>query len=347
MFYKIGITFPKDWQYSPEENEIFTKTAEQIKQKFKNQNNLLINTTWFGPQFNNQEWAKVQSLVTKKIKIDNLFLLSVIDPIYLTDKDLSELCIGLNVDNLYKIGMGVDSNYDWNFHAIVGPKLMPKYKEKDVILTNIEKDFLCYQRKPRPHRVDFTKLLIKNGLDKNGVFTLGGNHNDYDWAEGKTFDSVLIDDSPTEYKHNGSHDDFGGVPNDLVTIGRLDIWNKCFLNISSETVYNHWEPLFVTEKQWKCMIGLRPYIVQGNPQTYKWLRRNGFKTFNEYWRHIDLETSTDVIQDHIEVLKFLATKSKDEKQQMYDDMLPNLRHNKDRFFEFSAEQKFKMENLPF
>ena len=145
MLQRIGTTFAPEWQYGPEEIEIFNKTAEQIEKKFPNSRNLLINTTWFGPQFQNNEWKKVQLLFDKKVKFDNLFLLSVFDPFYLSDEHLSEIQIRLAVKNTYKIGMFDGSAYEWNFHAIVGDHLMPKYKDADVTLTTYEKDFLCYQ----------------------------------------------------------------------------------------------------------------------------------------------------------------------------------------------------------
>jgi len=346
MLQRIGTTFPTDWQYGPEEIEIFNKTAEQIDKKFPNSRNLLINTTWFGPQFDNIEWKKIQLLFDKKIKFDNLFLLSVIDPLYLKDEHLSEIQIRLAVKNTYKIGMFDGSAYEWNFHAIVGDHLMPKYKDTDVTLTTYEKDFLCYQRKPRAWRVDFAQLLKQNDLLKNGVVTLGGkNENEHDWSEGRTWEPIVLEDDPKNYKHNGAQTDYAGVPNDLVTLGRLDIWNKCFLYISSETVFNHWEPIFVNERIWKTMIGLRPFIIQGNPKTYAWLRKNGFKTFNQYWSHIDLENSTNILQDHIAVLKFLATLSPTDKMAMYKDMYKDLLYNKKRFYEFSKEQRNKMEHI--
>ena len=232
MLIKIGITFPPEWQYGPEEIEIFKITAEQIDKKFPNSRNLLINTTWFGPHFPNFGWQKMELLFKKKAKFDNLFLLSVFDPLYLSDEHLSEIQIHLGIKNTYKIGMFDGSPYEWNFHAIVGNDLMPKYKDTDVTLTKYEKDFLCYQRKPRPWRVDFTKLLIQNNLLKNGVVTLGGKaENHWDWSEGRTWEPITIDDDPKNYKHNGPTSDYAGIPNDLVTLGRLDIWNQCFLYI--------------------------------------------------------------------------------------------------------------------
>ena len=348
MLTRIGTTFPARWQYGPEEIEIFDKTARQIEDKFPNERNLLINTTWFGPQFGNGEWEKIEQLFKDNLKFDNLFLLSVIDPLYLMEKHISEMCVRFGIKKTYRIGMFDVGKYEWNFHAIVGDNLMPKYNNEDVMLKNCNKDFLCYQRKPRAWRVDFVKLLKENNLIDNGIITLGAKtENDHDWSKGRTWEPITLDESHDPYRNDGQNNKahYGGIPNDLVTVGSLDVWNRCFLYISSETVFDHWEPIFVNERIWKPMIGLRPYIIQGNPKTYQWLERNGFRTFNEYWSHIDLKHSTDVLNDHISVLKFLRDKSKEEKMSMYQDMLSDLIHNKQRFYEFSREQKHKMENI--
>jgi hypothetical protein len=348
MLTKIGTTFPSNWTYGSEEIEIFEKTAQQIQSKFPDKRNLLINTTWFGPQFDNGEWQKIEKLFSDNARFDNLFLLSVIDPLYLMQKDISEICVRFGIKETYRIGMFDDSKFEWNFHAIVGDHLMPKYESNDVMLKSCDKDFLCYQRKPRAWRVDFAKLLQENNLLENGIITLGAKtENDHDWSEGRSWEPITLDESHEPYRNDGQNNKkhYGGIPNDLVTVGNLDIWNQCFLYISSETVFNHWEPVFVNERIWKPMIGLRPYIVQGNPKTYGWLEKNGFKTFNKYWSQIDLEHSVNVLNDHVSVLKFLASKSMDDKMSMYQDMLPDLIYNKQRFYEFSKEQKHKMENI--
>ena len=75
--------------------------------------------------------------------------------------------------------------------------------------------------------------------------------------------------------------------------------------------------------------------------TYSWLNKNGFKTFNNYWKHIDAENlgAHDTVY---RVIEFLQTK---DLYSMYVDMLPDLRYNKQRFYEFSKEQEYKMENI--
>jgi hypothetical protein len=342
----IGATFPENWQYGPEEIEIFKSTQRQIEVKFSDQKNLLINTTWFGPQFENNEWSRVEQLIADGEAFDNLFLLSVLDPLYLSDENVRYIESRLNIKVTYKIGMFDHSEYEWNFQAVAGAKHCPDYLESDIVLHSPEYVFLLYQRKPRRHRVELTQLLVEQGFDRYGIITLGSNKNsDYDWSEGLDPPLMTIEDSPSNYKHNGHHSDFGGVPNDLVTLGRLDIWQKHFLNVASETEFNDWHPTFVTEKVWKPMIGLRPFIIHGQRNVYAWLQKNGFKTFSHYWPHVPCETGPDQHGNVVSVIEFLCDKSKSELTDMYKHMWPTLEYNKNRFKEFAQEQKFRMENL--
>jgi hypothetical protein len=342
----IGTTFPASWQYGPEEIEIFESTGKQISYRFANQRNLLINTTWFGPQFNNNEWNKLQQLIDCEKTFDNLFLLSVIDPLYLSRENVQYIESSLKISRTYRIGMFDKSLHEWNFHAVVGARHCPEYSMEELIMQNPEHVFLLYQRKPRRHRVELTNLLTEQGLDKHGIITLGSNKNsDYDWSEGLGFTPRTIDDLPLNYKHNGKHDDFDGIPNDLVTLGRLDIWQRHFLNIVSETEFNDWDPTFVTEKTWKPIIGLRPFVVHGQPDVYAWLQNKGFKTFNHYWPHVPCESGEDQHGNIISVIDFLRQKSKSELHDMYLDMSPDLGYNRDRFFEFAQEQKYRIDHI--
>jgi hypothetical protein len=342
----IGTTFPVSWQYGPEEIEIFESTGKQIDNQFPHQHNLLINTTWFGPQFDNLEWNKLLDLVKSKVTFDNLFLLSVIDPLYLSKENIEYITTNLKISRTYRIGMFDKSPHEWNFHAVVGSNHCPWYHVEDLLMQEPQYVFMLYQRKPRVHRVEITKILIEQGLSQHGIITLGSNKNSsYDWSMGLDFEPMTIDDLPKNYKHNGKHDDYGGVPNDLVTLGRMDLWQNHFLNVVSETEFNDWDPTFVTEKTWKPIIGLRPFVIHGQRDVYAWLHRNGFRTFNQYWSHIPCEHGNDQHGNVISVIDFLCNKSKPELTQMYSDMLPDLEYNRNRFFEFAQEQKHRIDHI--
>lgn len=344
----IGTTFPAEWQYGPDEIKIVKSTADQIDKKFADQRNLLINTTWFGPQFTNHNgWTRVEALFAAGEQYDNLFLLSVIDPMYLMERDIVKIQTGLNIQNTYYIGMYADSEFEWNFHSFTTAQKAPNYTEEELLPTQFNKAFLLYQRKPRPHRLELTKRIIEENLLDHGIVTLGANDNhNYDWTEGMEIPMVLtIDDDPANYKHNGTLVEFSGIPNDLVSLGRLDIWKTCFLNVVSETEFESDKPRFITEKMWKPIIGLRPFIIHGQTDSYKWLRNNGFYTFNHYWPEIDIENNPDVHATTIQVLAHLSKKTTSELMMLYNTMLPELKHNRIRFFEFAKEQQYKMNNL--
>ena len=148
MITVIGTTFPESWQYGPEEIDIFNSTAEQIKQHFPEQKNLLINTTWFGPGFinNNNNWTRVNELINNGDSYDNLFLLSVIDPMYLRDQDVETIQTGLHIQNTYLIGMYADSPFEWNFHSFITAQKSPAYTEEEISPTIFDNAFLLYQR---------------------------------------------------------------------------------------------------------------------------------------------------------------------------------------------------------
>lgn len=344
MITKIGTHFPINWPYGQDELEIFNSTEKQIKKHFPDQRNLLINTTWFGSQFDNREWEKAIALDGN---YDNLFLLCVIDPLYLFQEDEQKLIDKYNIKNVFRIGMFEGSDYEWNFHASVGNTLMPRYTEEQVKMRSADFVYMLYQRKPRLHRIEITNILREQPhLLRRGIVTLGNKAKDgTNWHQGMEFQPMSIDDLPSAYNQTqDDHDDFGGVPNDLVTVGRLDLWQNHFLNIVSETEFDEWEPVFLTEKIWKPIIGLRPFHIHGNPRSYQWLRNNGFRTFNNYWNHLPVETAPQH-DSLMGVINWLCEMPQTEIESMYKDMLPDLTYNKERFREFSDEQKNKIHNL--
>lgn len=341
MIVQLGNHFPRNWRYGPDEIDIIATTNQQIQEHFPDQRNLFINTTWFGSQYDNNCWHEAINL---EGDFDNLFLLCVIDPEYISKHDLELIVSRYNIKNVYRIGMYEGSPYEWNFHAIIANDA---YTEEQVVMQSADFAYMLYQRKPRLHRIEITNILREQPhLLERGIVTLGGVAKDgTDYADGLKFEPLTIDDLPSSYNQTqGDHNDFGGVPNDLETIGRLDLWQNHFLNVVSETEFDEWRPVFMTEKIWKPMIGLRPFHVHGNPRSYQWLRDRGFRTFNHYWKHLPVETARqhDALMD---VINHLVDMPKSEVEQMYLDMLPDLRYNKARLKEFSTEQKYKMKNI--
>ena len=336
----IGRTFPTNWDYGLYEKKTIDSIIEQIERKFPNTYNIVVNTTWFFTNEDNENWINCKNLVESN-NGGNLFLLSFVDPAP-NPIDLKNILQLFCKFNVYKIG-NFSGEYSWDFASTVLCDRFKKYSEDEITLTDIRYNFLSYSRKPSNHRLKLYKKYIDNDLLDSGVVTLGKgpNHN---------FNATLEENLKDYVQHGhwyGDRPDGGyNIPHDLFSLGRLDIWQHHFLNISNETMPNYeLQELMVTEKTFKPMIGLRPFLINGDTRSYQWLRDHGFKTFTHLLGVSDVENSYAVHDKIIEVLLWLKTCSKESLQQLYNNMLPDLLHNRNRFFEFAQEEKLRFDNI--
>jgi hypothetical protein len=327
----LGVTFSKSSQWHTHQRDLIKSIEDQIKARFSNDINLLINMTWFGPQFinNNNEHAKFLEYIHSQ-PIDNIFLLASEDPCCYNKEETKHLIKDSGASHSFLLGH-FNGKFEFNFYSTVINKYFPIYAEQDLLLAQPQYTFINYNRKPHKHRKQFVNMLDSRKLTQFGIVTLGNNRN--------------IGETIEEYKEGnwGMADEYG-IPHDIHSLGRLEYWQNHFLNIVSETNFEDHLWTMLTEKTFKPIIGLRPFVINGQLDVYRYLRQNGFKTFNNYWPHINLETCNmdDIHKNICEVIIWLQTQNL---SQMYLDMLPDLRYNKLRFNEFVEEQKHKMENL--
>tara|TARA_R110000822_G_scaffold98422_1_gene222733 strand:+ start:154 stop:1218 length:1065 start_codon:yes stop_codon:yes gene_type:complete len=346
----IGSSFSIKDIWGPQENKLIELFKTKIDTKFPNDKNLIINLTWFGPQFE-PAWQQVQFLITNNKKFNRIFWLSLVDPICILPAQFQEIETGVAAEHMYYIGGFDNSSYNFNFSSIPTKEDFIPYADDEILLTDLQHLFLCYNRKPHPHRIELVEKIYKNNLEIYGVVTLGKNDVNYNVSqEVKTNLYLTVDESKQDYSYNGKfliQHDFGGIPYDVYSLGRLDIWQTHFLNIVSETAFNPWDNLFITEKTWKPILGLRPFVINGQTTIYKYLQDNGFKTFNHYFNGIELEDlkEFEVHDAIINVIKYLAILDKSEIIAMFNDMLPDLKYNRDRFSEFAKEQQYKIDHI--
>jgi hypothetical protein len=341
----IGVTFPLSFQWHNEEIEVIDSVTKQIELKFPNEENLLVNSTWLGPQFDNGAYKNL--LESANSHVDNIFLLSSIDPMFLNRDQIDNILDLLKNPVLYKIGHFDNTKYEFNFHASkILPRHFKSYNTDQLLMTDPKYIFLSYNRKPREHRVNFVNKLIANNLKEFGIVTLGENREIYSKTDKNDLYLPLADDIVSN-TWTTKVDTFGNIPDDLHSLGNMSIWQSHFLNITSETEFWPWDNTYVSEKTWKPIVGLRPFLLNGQIKIYQWLRDRGFKTFNHYFNGIKLENVNEfeVHDSIIKVLQYLTTLDKKEITAMYNDMLPDLIHNRNRFFEFSKEQTYKIDHI--
>ena len=135
------------------------------------------------------------------------------------------------------------------------------------------------------------------------------------------------------------------IPHDVLTLHRMDYWQHHFLYIIGATEFNVWDDIFVSETQFKPIIGLRPFLINGNPRTYQWLEDNGFQTFNKYFDWIDFTNADRIHESLCQAIQYLTTLTSASILELYNQMLPDLHHNRNRFYEYADEQECKINHL--
>jgi hypothetical protein len=325
--------------------KVLHNLSNTIENKFPNQINYLVDTTWL-------EWWLPELLKDyKKIgNIDNVFLCSTVDvptnpkiPFF-NNQNLNVYQIGNVIDNKFE-------KYRFDFWAISVNDLFETYTETDLRIDfNNLKYFLCYQNKPHDHRQLFVYKILNLNIQDKGILTLQKFHDqDFLYPNLKSitidenvdrlyfFDPMQLIPSQTEIDR--------GIP---YSLGDVNIWKQCFLNVVSETVNNSSSILIVSEKTWKPILGMRPFVINGNREILNYLDKNNFYTFEEYWPDVDFrscKTMADTVECCVQVVNKLCRLSEKEIKLMYLNMYPKLVHNRNRFFQFAKEQELKTTTL--
>ena len=158
------------------------------------------------------------------------------------------------------------------------------------------KDFLCFNRRYRDHRIMFGLMLEKYNLLDKFYFSL----NKVRPESGTDFLNCVIEDRYLEvdprlgltqeivnslYKKLPlilDTTDFNGLNSTLVNDAISNLYNTSLVHIISET--NFFTPVIhQTEKTIKPISNLQPFIMLGSPNSLKSIKDMGFKTFSRFW----------------------------------------------------------------
>ena len=77
---------------------------------------------------------------------------------------------------------------------------------------------------------------------------------------------------------------------------------------------------------------MNPFIINASVGHLQNLRKLGFKTFDKYWsEEYDHQSGVDRIKSIQKICDSLATMSDRDIADMYEDMLPDLEHNREYY----------------
>jgi hypothetical protein len=148
---------------------------------------------------------------------------------------------------------------------------------------NIKKYFMCLNHQPHKHRIEFLNLLHEVGMFHHGIVSAVVPHEEY------TFQNpiVLKENRPSHImekayeweKINETH-----LANDIISLGDPQYWNSHFCTVVTESVMH--SNVFLSEKTFKPLIGLRPFIILGDEGVYDKLKEYKFDTFEDLFPQI-------------------------------------------------------------
>jgi hypothetical protein len=193
----------------------------------------------------------------------------------------------------------------------------------------VDRAFMCLNRKPHWHRRRLYNELQRHNLIDLGLVSMGSETNVP--LLGLDFPEVQNFTPNAGIEQNG-------IPNDISTLGNMKNWQRHFLNIVTETVYDINTNNFVSEKIYKPIMGMRPFLVYDPDGACRWLRDRGFEPYTTDFADItDLDLT---IPDNL--APFLVVLS--EQQPVYwrkklIDLNQKIVYNKQNFYKYGDKQK--------
>ncbi len=106
------------------------------------------------------------------------------------------------------------------------------------------------------------------------------------------------------------------------------LYQSCFLQVVTETVYNYPVPFF-SEKTCKPLLNKRPFVIVGPAGSLANLRNLGFKTFSDYWSE-DYDNQTNLesrILAVVDIIEWVCSQSIETLQSLCVEMSDVLNYN--------------------
>lgn len=209
------------------------------------------------------------------------------------------------------------------------------------------KKFLSPNNIMKPHRVMLSYFVVKYNLLNDGIFSfiqplsseqIKSTLNQYSYDTGNNFNLIsdqISDMLPYEL------DTKGILPNEKWKIVGLpgnvkDWYTNSYLHIVTETLFSG-ENCFLSEKVFRPIINLQPFLIFGQPRSLIKLKQLGFKTFSPFINEMyDLEVDDKkrLLMLEKEILKF-ATMSIQEIHEWYYSIKDILIYNQKHLASFS------------
>lgn len=224
-----------------------------------------------------------------------------------------------NVGEVIYIGNVPGEGY-FSYWLFFIEQFFKKYSIDQITPQKIDYLYMSLNRKRHIHRVNLVEKLENNDLLQFGLVSLGGDNM-------HSIPPILLEeDIINEEGDYIAANKTQGITNDINSLGNLRHWNNHLINITTETTVH--SDTFISEKTWKPIIGLRPFIIVGDVKIYSYLKDYGIDTFDDLFGTGYLEPNFSLRIDWaVDILKqFKDVNYLD----FYKSIYPRLLYNRER-----------------
>lgn len=297
------------WPMKQLEQEILENTLSRFRTD--NSRTVVINSVWYTQDYHQTVMQELQ-----KLKPNRVVVVSMLDP------PIAQLN-WFDVLDCEVIGLGYypGSNIDYFAEFMNRFYQPPEYDLLDSKL--IDTAYMCLNRKPHPHRLRLYQGLENANILDAGFVSMGGNPPK----------RLLADDvAGQDFAPNGGREQYG-INNDIASLGNINRWQRHFVNIVTETVWDIESCNFLSEKTFKPILGLRPFLIYAPNGGVDCLCRRGFETYINDFRDIvdiDLREPYNVV----EFLRVLVAQPSSYWTMKFDQLKEKMLFNREHFNQY-------------
>ena len=227
---------------------------------------------------------------------------------------------------------------------------IPQQQELDrkfLHMTDVKRHFICLGKGTKQHhRYGMIYSLYANDLLEKGYVSCS-EYNKFNYQEVTT--TTTMPNLSTDQYLKKINEKFllgfrAALPynldngNNLEHSDMTEYYRNTFLDLVNET-HTLNDKVFVTEKTVKAIDYCKPFVINGDRGTLKYLHSMGFKTFNQWWDESYDEDKTDWerINSITKIIKHICSLSEKQIMKLYEEMLPTIKHNFKRLKTFKNE----------
>lgn len=210
------------------------------------------------------------------------------------------------------------------------------------------KKYLCLNKGAKHHRAYLVDSLLRLGLAEDALITFPNKHinfsiNNFDgeWAQYQTLKAyvpMILDIKDPAIQPDTATPDAPFVNPAALNI---DIQTSAYINIVTETHYSKdYTRMHLSEKTFKPILSLQPFIIVGQQHSLKCLKEMGYKSFNDFFdeSYDNIENDKERFNAIIEQIKIINSKTHEQLANMLYDMHSILMYNYNHHIKLSESE---------